>query len=622
MVAKPAVPPPAPASVPFRTLWRWGWVVVRGAPGWFALSTAVSLVAQLAAQYAVQILGAAVSLLTAQPGVGPARGFLPVPHDKVVAVVAFAALSAGAILLTWLDRVLTVHSDAVLLGRLQRRLHDRLLGLGPSFHGKHDAATAVAIVSRFSVGAEMILRDLVSAPLTRGIGLATALVFLADNLVAIRGAPAPMKAAMVVFLVALPIVAGKLVARSRPALAKTRDAELALLSELTTSTERPLEVQLLGAEALRARAFGDKVDAHVRARLASTLRTETASQVQKALPQLLGAAFLVYAALRARPDEAGAIVALFYFVPAAVAPIQQLLLFASGLALAWPQIEKVVAVLEAEPDVRERAGARALPGGNLGVELRGVTFRYAPSAPAVLDDASHVFAAGKVTALVARIGGGKSTALDLVARLRDPEAGAVVLGGLDARDATLASLRARVAKVSQFPLYLPASIRENLRLARADATDDQLRAALERTGLWTALERLAPDDPLGWTLPRNAAEGLSGGQRRLLAITRALLTSTEASHRPVVLLDEPTTGIDALGRRALVDVVRGALQGATVLVVDHDMEFVRAVADEIVVLDGGKVAEVGAPDALARAGGLFQRLCEATGEAKDAQPAA
>lgn len=615
MAGKPSTPvaPPARDAVPFRTLWRWGWVVVRGAPGWFALSTAISLLAQVTAQYAVQVLGAAVSLLTAHPGAAPARGFLPVPHGKVAAVILFAALSLGALLLAWLDRVLTVHSDAVLLGRLQRRLHDRLLTLGPSFHGAHDAATSVAIVSRFAVGAEMILRDLVSAPLTRGASLATALLFLADNLVAIRGAPATMKAAMIVALVVLPIVAAKLVARTRPALAKTRDAELALLSELTTSTERPLEVQLLGAEALRARAFGARVDAHVRARLESALRTETASQLQKALPQLLGAAFLVYAALRARPDEAGAIVALFYFVPAAVAPIQQLLLFASGLALAWPQIEKVVAVLEATPDVRERPGARELPDGPLDVAVRAVSFRYADGAPRVLEGATHRFAAGSVTALVARIGGGKSTTLDLVARLRDPEAGAIELGGLDARDATLASLRARVAKVSQFPLYLPASIRENLRLARADATDAAMRAALERVGLWDALARLSPDDPLGWALPRNAAEGLSGGQRRLLAIARALLGAGGARAPGVVLLDEPTTGIDALGRRALIDVVRTALGGATVLVVDHDMDFVRAVADEVVVLDAGTIAEAGAPAALAVSGGLFQRLCEAQG---------
>ncbi len=136
---------------------------------------------------------------------------------------------------------------------------------------------------------------------------------------------------------------------------------------------------------------------------------------------------------------------------------------------------------------------------------------------------------------------------------------------------TLRSLRCQVAKVSQFPLFIADTIRANFKLSNVDSSDAELEEVCRRTGLWEVLENAAGPEvyPLDYVLPRTSGEGLSGGQRRLLAVTRALLL-----HPAILLLDEPTTGIDALGVAQLAPVLREACQGLTVLLVDHDMEFI------------------------------------------------
>ena len=154
--------------------------------------------------------------------------------------------------------------------------------------------------------------------------------------------------------------------------------------------------------------------------------------------------------------------------------------------------------------------------------MEHLDFAYNPEGPKILDDLSYTFAPGKVTAIVARAGMGKTTLLNLMARLRDPQGGRILIDGQDISTVTLATLRRHVVKVSQFPLFVAGSIRANLKLAKADATDAELEEACRRTSLWEVLEQAAGSgDPLDYHLPRSTSEGLSGGQRRLLAVTRA-----------------------------------------------------------------------------------------------------
>jgi ABC-type multidrug transport system fused ATPase/permease subunit len=195
--------------------------------------------------------------------------------------------------------------------------------------------------------------------------------------------------------------------------------------------------------------------------------------------------------------------------------------------------------------------------------------------------------------------------------LYDPQGGRILIDGEDIAGATLASLRRHVAKVSQFPLFIADTIRANLQLGCATASDADLEAVCRRTGLWTVLENAAGPgrNPLDYLLPPITSEGLSGGQRRLLAVTRALLVQPT-----ILLLDEPTTGIDAIGRAEVAAVLREACRGHTVFLVDHDMEFVSHFADWICCLEQGKISEVGSPKELAGRPGLFKDLLEASEE--------
>ena len=193
----------------------------------------------------------------------------------------------------------------------------------------------------------------------------------------------------------------------------------------------------------------------------------------------------------------------------------------------------------------------------------------------ILDHVTFAFPPGKVTALVGRSGSGKTTILRLVSRLFDPQEGRITIGGVDIRELKLSELRSMIATVSQFPLFVEADVRENLRLGVPNASDAAMEAACRAADLWPALERIAPADPLATPVPRMAGKsGLAGGERRRLAIARALLAEPR-----ILLLDEPSTGIDAVSIKKIVEAIRTATIGRTVLLVDHDMELVAGLAD-------------------------------------------
>ena len=194
-----------------------------------------------------------------------------------------------------------------------------------------------------------------------------------------------------------------------------------------------------------------------------------------------------------------------------------------------------------------------------------------------------------------------------MARLQDPQGGRIFIDGQDISRVTLATLRRHVVKVSQFPLFVGDTIRANLKLAKAEATDAELEEVCRRTGLWQVLEKAAGPDiyPLDYHLPKASSEGLHGAQRRLLAVTRAFLL-----HPTILLLDEPTTGIDDIGRAQLAAILREICQGLTVILVDHDVAFISQFADYICCLEQGKFTDVGSPAELACRPGLFRDLLE------------
>jgi ABC-type multidrug transport system fused ATPase/permease subunit len=217
----------------------------------------------------------------------------------------------------------------------------------------------------------------------------------------------------------------------------------------------------------------------------------------------------------------------------------------------------------------------------------------------VLHDLDLVVEPGEIVAVCGPTGSGKTSLLNLLPRFYDPTGGRVLVGGVDTRDVPIAELRADVALVTQRPVLFSVPLRENLTAGREDADWDEVLAACEAAGV----DAFAPNLPDGYdTLIGERGINLSGGQRQRVALARALVAGAR-----IVVLDDPLSAVDTLTERRLVQRLRPALSGRTVLVATQRLSTVE-IADRAVVLLEGRIVESGTPADLLRAGGEFATL--------------
>jgi ATP-binding cassette, subfamily B, bacterial len=246
----------------------------------------------------------------------------------------------------------------------------------------------------------------------------------------------------------------------------------------------------------------------------------------------------------------------------------------------------------------ERADPVALPDGPLPVRLEGVRFSYATGSE-VLSGIDLDAAPGEIVAVCGATGAGKTSLLNLLPRFYDPTAGRVLLGGVDVRDVGLAELRHSVAIVTQKPVLFSIRLRDNLLGGRPDADWSDVLDACEVAGVAAFVDDL----PDGYdTLIGERGVNLSGGQRQRVALARALVAGTR-----VLVLDDPMSAVDTETERHLVEHLRPAVRGKTVLISGQRLSTV-LVADRAVVLQEGRIVEEGIPEELLRAGGPFSRL--------------
>jgi len=278
-------------------------------------------------------------------------------------------------------------------------------------------------------------------------------------------------------------------------------------------------------------------------------------------------------------------------------PVQQLSQLFNMVQSAGAGLSKLYELLDTPVDVPERPGAVDL-GGAGDIEVDGVSFAYGDG-PRVLRDVSLRIPTGTRLALVGPTGAGKSTLAKLVARLYDPTSGSVRLGGVDLRDATLASLRGRIVVIPQEGFLFNGTIRDNVRLAREDATDAEVDDALRAVG---AYERFAALPEGLDTVVRERGSRLSAGEKQLVSLARAALADPA-----VLVLDEATSSLDP-GTEVLVEsAVDRLLEGRTVVVIAHRLSTSER-ADVVGVVDGGELVELGTHADLVAAGGRYASL--------------
>jgi ABC-type multidrug transport system fused ATPase/permease subunit len=312
------------------------------------------------------------------------------------------------------------------------------------------------------------------------------------------------------------------------------------------------------------------------------------------------AALLGFGALQVRDGNLtiGDLIVFLSYLGALFGPLQSLTGAAAAGAALNARARRVLEVLDSTEEVPERSDPIVPPACRGEVVFEAVTFGYEPERT-VLDGVSFAAVPGQITAIVGATGAGKTSLVSLLSRFYDPTAGRILLDGNDLRDLPLRWLREHVSLVIQEPFLFSLSISENIAFGRTDATADEIEQAARAARAHEFVERL----PAGYeTVLQERAVFLSGGERQRIALARAIVKDA-----PILILDEPTSSVDARTEFEIFDELVPTMREKTTFVVSHRLSTI-LLADQILVLEGGVVVERGSHSELLDRGGTYAQL--------------
>ena len=379
-----------------------------------------------------------------------------------------------------------------------------------------------------------------------------------------------------------------------------QEQESAVLGQAQEGLSSIRMVHAFGREEWEVHQFRTQAQQSLQANLRLTLTNVNSALVISTL-MVIGTAAMYYVGtmhVLAGILTLGSLLVFSAYLLMLYQPLESLTYTAWAMEGATAGAKRCFEVLDRQDDVVDSPNAIAIAQTKGALQFDNVSFGYEPGRP-VLRDINLGIASSQIIALVGGTGAGKSTLLSLVPRFYDPTSGSVTLDGRNLREITKKSLRAQIGMVLQDTLLFSTSVRENIAYGRPGATEEEIVAAAQRAQADEFIRQL-PNGYLSLVGERGAH--LSVGQRQRVGIARAFLKNA-----PILLLDEPTSALDPTTEAAILETIKELMRGRTTLIVTHRLATIHNV-DQIVVLEGGRVAEQGRGPELVARGGVYAKL--------------
>jgi ATP-binding cassette subfamily B protein len=530
----------------------------------------------------------------------PFQGWLAAIHGGDRFVLLIMLVTAGVVLqitnqfVSAYGTQVQVDTGQRMVYDLRRRLFEHLTALGLHHHVTTSTADAVY---RVDVDAYSIENLVMSGIFPLATSIASLGVMFAI-LLKLNVTIALLSLAVVPFMyLCLRYYTRTLVNREE----RVKELESKLLERLYETFGAMRLVKSFAREPHELQRYARAGDTTMNARIAITWQQSLFSVVVSTIT-ILGTALVVIVGgtyVMRGTLTIGQLLVVIAYLAAVYGPLSAIAHTTGQLQGAMAGAKRVRAMFALMPETEEAADALDAAAVRGEIRFEDVGFTY-PNGARVLDNITFDAKPGEMIALVGLTGAGKTTLVSLIPRFYDATTGRVTIDGVDVRQYRIRSLRDRIGIVLQDPVLFQGTIADNLRYGRLDATDDEIEQAARAAHAHEFIERL----PNGYqTEIAEAGGGLSGGERQRLSVARAILKNA-----PILVLDEPTSSLDAISEEIVFAALRRLRAGRTTIVIAHRLSTVRD-ADRILVLDGGQIAAQGRHDELLKSSRLYRRMC-------------